>query len=585
MLVYGDPSFDSDVSQMLGRIRRRLAESQLEKAEATSRLDSIRALLIEAGQLEQAAVDAFDDRRVSGPVENLTDCAANAFLLQWHACSGKGGPKRQDIGLDKIAAALDAMGNLPTGKLTIKIPEGFAFYCLYPEQYIVAGRQWMADNQPLKPGPAVVVGIRSIGTTLSAVVAAALAEAGWRVHRRTVRPRGHPFNREVAIDKRHVRDAVCAIVVDEGPGLSGSSMAAAAAALARCGIDPGRISFFPGHANLPAQSVSDEVHGWWHRTRRHIVSASDLRWGGKSLSETLGDATCAAFAGDGAIEAVVDLSGGLWRQFLYSHPAHWPAVCAPFERAKYRCVMRSGRSVLWKFAGLGTSDAYISRLRQAASRGWTVLPAATAMGFVALPWIDGRPLQAKDAAPDVLAQIGGYIKSAALPALDADAMRSGVQRLGEMLYWNTREALGEEHAHRARALGHFEIDPAEIGAYGDGRLAPYEWLRTASGQLLKTDAAGHEADHTLVGRQSLIWDIAGAVIEWQLDGAASASLLESMGIRVRPDILRLYLAAYAAFRIGQCTLCGQTTPDSDEHIRLSGAVQTYRRQLLGILDQ
>src|SRR5207248_4140661 len=116
--------------------------------------------------------------------------------------------------------------------LTVKIPEGFAFYALYPEQYCLAALHWLADHKTASPRRAAVVGIRSIGTTLSAVVSAALGAAGWEVQRLTVRPTGHPYSRQAEITREELGEAVWGLVVDEGPGQSGSSMAATAAALA-----------------------------------------------------------------------------------------------------------------------------------------------------------------------------------------------------------------------------------------------------------------------------------------------------------------------------------------------------------------
>ncbi len=72
----------------------------------------------------------------------------------------------------------------------LKTPEGFAFYAVYPEAYIEAARRLRLSAPPR------VIGIRSIGTTLGSVVAAALdAEPPG-----TVRPFGDPFARRVAVD-------------------------------------------------------------------------------------------------------------------------------------------------------------------------------------------------------------------------------------------------------------------------------------------------------------------------------------------------------------------------------------------------
>ena len=74
----------------------------------------------------------------------------------------------------------------------------------------------------------VVIGLRSIGTALAATVAGALAHPVAAI---TVRPHGHPFEREIAVTDEFAtvlaEPTARYVVVDEGPGLSGSSVAAA----------------------------------------------------------------------------------------------------------------------------------------------------------------------------------------------------------------------------------------------------------------------------------------------------------------------------------------------------------------------
>jgi hypothetical protein len=59
----------------------------------------------------------------------------------------------------------------------------------------------------MAPERAAVVGVRSIGTALSAIVAAVLNANGWQAHRFTLRPGGHPYTREVTIDPNDLAEA------------------------------------------------------------------------------------------------------------------------------------------------------------------------------------------------------------------------------------------------------------------------------------------------------------------------------------------------------------------------------------------
>src|SRR5205085_4840116 len=103
-------------------------------------------------------------------------------------------------------------------------PEGFCFYALHPLDYAD-----LALQIPLSDKPIAVIGIRSIGTTLSAVVAAALWQAvpSRKVERATVRPSGHPYDRKTVLSgdtlffvQRNRQENSTFLIVDEGPGLS-----------------------------------------------------------------------------------------------------------------------------------------------------------------------------------------------------------------------------------------------------------------------------------------------------------------------------------------------------------------------------
>src|SRR4051794_21094103 len=106
---------------------------------------------IERGQLAQAVIDLeFEERgcdRWSALHQN-----ALRFALG------------EDIPLESLHVA---------DSLVVREPEGFAFYAVYPELYAMAARR-------LEPSPRrLVIGVRSIGTTLGAVVAREVRAAGF----------------------------------------------------------------------------------------------------------------------------------------------------------------------------------------------------------------------------------------------------------------------------------------------------------------------------------------------------------------------------------------------------------------------
>lgn len=593
MIVYGDPQYEVRLATLIQRL---CDDFTAAKTEPT--LDALRALLILAGQAEQAAGDAQPERSV--PLPEATDRAAEAFLARWNGAP----PARVRHALDVLGAVLERLPPSPPGRVTVKLPEGFALYALYPEQHALAARRWLAEHADASPQRALVVGIRSIGTTLSAVVAAVLRADGWDVRRQTVRPEGHPFQRQVELPRGDVSPDGWALIADEGPGLSGSSIAAVAEALVRAGVDPERISFLPGHEGQPGGQASESVRAWWRRTPRYVVPTDALRWDGRSLPEAL-TALTPALLGSQEDEKgwrIEDLGGGLWRPSVYAERQEWPAVCAMFECPKYRVMGPDGQAVLWKFVGLAEAkdgpqtEVAQARLHARARAGWTVKPLGSAYGFVATSWITGQPLTVSDGAnPAVLAHIGRYIafSAASSPSQPFRNWAAATRRLQEMLRQNVLEALGEGAAERAdqTTSAWLERDrfDEKFPIYGDGHLAPHEWLRTPDGRLVKTDAAGHDTDHTCIGRQSIAWDVAGALVEWELEGERAELLLtayeEESEWPIPPATLTFYRLAYAAFRLGQTTLCAGMLPEGDdERERLERAAARYRDELSRLLE-
>jgi hypothetical protein len=107
---------------------------------------------------------------------------------------------------------------------------------------------------------------------------------------------------------------------------------------------------------------------------------------------------------------------------------------------------------------------------------------------------------------------------------DPDEMRSGQNRLAEMAIANTREALGEKWTRIAQHKLDDGRDMHIFQSYGGGRLAPHEWVRNSDAGIFKVDSSGHDADHTLIGKQSVVWDLAGLVLEWNLHQQQTAEL-------------------------------------------------------------
>ncbi|HEU5125428.1 MAG TPA: hypothetical protein VFW05_15355 [Verrucomicrobiae bacterium] len=594
MIVFGDPQRWLSADSLLARLRVRLNRA------GTHASDDVRNLLILAGQLEQGLADCAASfptlEALRSQSRRITDLSALAFHSAWiNASETSAAPVLRLDAMQQLAAIFSELSFPENLSLSLKIPEGFAFYALFPEQFSVTASRWANEHSNTSGRSAVIVGVRSIGATLSAVVSTALKARGWTTKRFTVRPRGHPFDRRVELPMIDPRQFSHAIVVDEGPGISGSSMAATARALSERGFKS--ISFFPGHEHEPGNAASPETRDIWKRTRRFFTRLEDLRWRGQSLQQTLATKAAELCGSLEPFSQIENCSGGLWRQFAFFDESEWPAVAPQFERMKFRCANARGESVLWKFTGFGGddelfTDAALKKISRRAEQGFTVPPIGSFRGFVAMPWIQGRRLTAANAInPAVLECVADYILHAAEPRWTPEEHAASVSRLAEMLFWNTREALGEPLAERTRDWVSAAKSVRIPLASGDGHLAPHEWIRVSplSGprKIYKADCEGHDCDHTVVGRQCVLWDVAGVMTEWDLDFSEMAPLhqaLERSGLKMNPDALTFYFMAYAAFRMGLMSLPLSQIADTAEHRRLQSAFFFYQSKLANALN-
>jgi hypothetical protein len=113
----------------------------------------------------------------------------------------------------------------------------------------------------------------------------------------------------------------------------------------------------------------------------------------------------------------------------------------------------------------------------------------------------------------------------------------------------------------------------------DGRMQPHEWIQPPHGSLLKLDAYTHGDDHFFPGPTDIAWDLAGAIVEWNLDRDASEFLVSEFrrisGID-RTHALSAFVLAYTVFRLAYFKMALSTVNGSAEEPRVSGAYLHYR---------
>ncbi len=393
-------------------------------------------------------------------------------------------------------------------EIEVSKPEGFAYYALDPELYRLAARRLAAA---MRPRQVAVIGIRSIGTTLSSLVEAELRTLGVETKSWTVRPRGHPWDRQlvVATDLEQAWREWPGhfAIVDEGPGISGTSFSSVADYLCRLGVKDDRIALIPSWRTDGSGLRSAAARSHWKRHRQFTADFEEL----------------------GRFTRDRDLSGGKWREVTGSGAPAYPRQ----ERRKY---LRGER--LYKFAGYGRyGRALLDRALALAE----FIPPVHGLedGFLICDWV---PAQAARVSTEFLDHAARYLAfvQRSFPANES------ATPLEEMIAVNTGVAWDGPRP---------DLRPVFL----DGHMMPHEWLKTPGGWL-KADALEHHDDHFYPGPQDIAWDLAGLSIEFGLEPEAERYLVERFS-RLSGDRaaarMPFYRAAYLAFRLGYAELAGE----------------------------
>ena len=603
MLVYGDAKRVEDPREKIAAIRLgldRLAELDL----PVERHALLADLLVEAGELEQGLLDhqlsLHQGERPSAAGEaatRLTRAVAGVLLPSFRTHGALPPGEAVRFATAPIEDALEALLGLELpGTISVSVPEGYAFYGLYPETFFCAAEALREKGD----GPLRVIGIRSIGTSLAAAVAAV---AGERAAVVSVRPGGHPFQRRISVGQRLGRTLLDGgngaklryAVVDEGPGLSGSSFGSVADWLEDRGVFPEAVSFFPSHGSGLGPYASERHRQRWEKVPRHVVDFEKVfaspggRW---PLAQWVEDLT------GPAEEPAEDVSAGRWRARLFPDRAQWPAADVQGERRKYLLAAR-GKRWLLKFAGLGRYGREKLVLAEAL-QGAGLIPPVVGLrhGFLAGPWLDGaRPLPL---APEVdrlaiLETVARYLafRTERFPA-PADARGASPVKLYEMAAHNAKRGLGPGWAEEVRAWWEKLPDLARLErpVLSDNKMHAWEWLVTPEGRILKADALDHHRGNDLVGPQDPAWDLAGAAVELDLEEPELALLCDAVARRSRtaraePVQLGFYTLAYLAFQLGRCSLAAEALEHTSpaDAAALRGEVERYAARLRRVLSR
>lgn len=529
-------------------------------------------VLIEWGEFASGLIDAVcpqEDTRnhITRALDEAGVMAGHILRSSWEEVEERGhGDGKALVWASGLKAAIQSLFGLDLpDNITLREPEGFAHYGLYPETYLEAARRFFRDKSPKR---AVSIGLRSMGVGLSAVVAAVLEDAGCDVAPFTLRPREHPFNRRVILSDVLAKEllerrADYYLIVDEGPGLSGTSFSSVAYRLSSLGIPDERIVFFPSWEPDGANFFSDNARRRWQRHRKYTGSFGDI-W---VRSNRLVD-------GGGFTE----VSAGLWRGLLFDDISDYPAVDPCHEKRKYIFEDGSGGKRLLRFAGLGRYGRIkFSRAERLSEAGFIQKVHGLKNGFLDLTFEQGRPVRKDSICPELLDRMGEYLAFIRnnLPAQKEMAF----DELYGMAERNTLLGLGEDWSLRLRPLKAFRkiVDdgfPSEV----DGRMLPHEWIDTGRGYI-KADGFDHYSDQFFPCAQDIAWDIAGAIAEFGLDSHRSARLMERyVSLTKDREVearLPFFSIAYIAYRLGYCTFAEREMNGTPDGPRFKALIEGY----------
>jgi hypothetical protein len=349
---------------------------------------------------------------------------------------------------------------------------------------------------------------------------------------------------------RAIENGTQFIVCDEGPGRSGSSLLSVAEALQALDVPKDRILMLCSHEpDVNALCAPDAGQRW---LRYRFAATGMTRRLPAAAKEYIG--------------------GGDWRRALIAASDGWPAVWPQMERLKY---LSGDRQQMLTFEGHGHYGAQVRARNEALSHSGFGTPYFGHQdGFGVHALTTGHSAQRGDLTRELLAHMAAYCawraKEFTVPSANCDELEA-----------MTRTNFEREFDYPLEDL---EL-PIETPAICDNRMAPHHWLLSSDGRRLKLDAAIHGDDHFFPGPCDIAWDLAGIIVEWNLDDSARDQLLAEYSGHTGDHVtqrIRGYEIAYATFRLGWSKMAMASVQASDEEGRLARDCRRYR-QLLQIL--
>ncbi len=535
------------------------------------------SLLIEVSEFETGITDVFeiDDHNINIPVQLSHEITCASAQLVYDAWVNR---ERSDYHLEVIKNGIAKLSSFSIpDKIPVCVSEGYAFYGLYPEMYLEAALDFVRIN-PKKE--IVCIGLRSIGTSLCALVDTVLNNNGCRAWSFTVRPKGHPFDRKTdfshSVKEKLLKGGEKIIaVIDEGPGLSGSSIGGTLEKLIESGVPKNQIVIFPSWNPDGEGFVSEKAKRLWPQFKKITKDFSDIWMVNKKLENMLG------------MKITHDFSAGNWRKYLFKDESEYPAVNSYHERRKFLLVDENKRPYIAKWVGLGRyGERIIERAEKISRYAFTPPIYDKKYGFVILPFLFGNPVMASDIRDQLLRFSIEYFS--ALKKHSFGALTAPYEKMKEMIILNIIEGIGEAHLKEINRIekitkGMYESDIVSV----DGRVLPHEWIYTGE-RYFKVDHLEHHGDQFLPGCQNVLWDLAAFCIEFDLDKEKQKEYLryylEKNEEKCFSERFQFYTIAYLAFRLGFTKLAADSLKENIDGKRFEIEANKYKSKLISALS-
>lgn len=575
MIVFKDHRDYQLIDDFLNTIRRYLIKIEVN---CTPDYSALTSLLLETAEFETGITDVFspDVDNITYPVKISHEMTIASANLVYDAWKEKNISQNQVMSLKKSIAEIVSI-NIQD-KIPVCIPEGYAFYGLCPEMYLEAAEEFFDDKAP---NVVTCIGLRTIGTSLCAIVDVALKRRNSDVLSITLRPKGHPFKRTIEISTQ-IRTQFLQrkngwfAVIDEGPGLSGSSIGGTLEMLLELGIPMNRIVVFPSWLPAANSFICKKARELWPKVKKFSKDFSDVWIKNKKLERFFNK------------NIEYDLSAGNWRWTLLKEKEKFPPVYIHHERRKFLLKDSGNHKYIAKWVGLGKyGEKLIERARMLAEYNLGPIVDHIVNGFLIVPFIQGWPISSSfmnETFMDFASKYFAFVKNK-FPA----RLSVPYEKMEEMIHNNIEEGLGGSYLEKISKRINCSKDWYESDIVGvDGKVMPYEWI-IGREKIWKVDQLEHHCDQFFPGCQNILWDIAAFSIEFNLDLEIENKFFDhfiaiSKEKRIH-ERMPFYKTAYLAFKLGYVTIAAESLSGTEDCEQFMKEKERYKKKLIDQLEK